>query len=794
MCGKSEENLSTLVIGQGQGQARVNNGGVYSGKLQGQVSRLLEKFDQHYTKPVRSRSTENLLDSFSSSREKYSGKPLLLPKPPALTASFKHSQVPAAPKAAPREVPPRLQVGLNQEDEPRWDSASPSHLRSTPLHSPNRSSFSSSPVPAVSDQGTKIGASDDSVSQDRFYTVSSYRKRFESVPTDGRQLTPKDLSHWTAGSPKSKEKFSKDWRAALSKESKPVENGHTAHSELGFIETNAVSAKESAADWKMGNRDNKWAKETGSGQVPSFLSASSLEASKGTNTWRPKKEVDLEKTSKLNPEILQLASRVSTPAKPSATPSEKSKQSHKVEGLVAKLTPNQCKAVSASTSLNDTFEILPAATPDFSSIPEDDIQAQALANLKKQSKNSFVVVPKKKSGDYLTSSDVRSYRQINDETPEKPKLDHNPFKSVEVPTSKISSGSWDRQRHKEKASVPESLLPPVESESEVRLKENLNKFSAVTTSRDDFEHPKHESTEPSLMKGTAGLLPNEVPQQVSKPPAMMMAEEGSQMEEYLPITNIDDIVDPEEKENPEVLLARAKLPTTQDKPQEPYSSNQNTCMQRKSGNTFTIVPQRKPAMSSPEHSNTKDTVQANGTDKSVEDPEPSFAKLGMLLKKRYPLAEEIQVIGGYLSLERSCLSKVGSTRKKLKISFNDSSLHTTFEYPSESSLVQEEESDESEDDEEETSSSFFIPRPNYTSSPSSSGSPLRTNPLVSALSNYTPKHAMQFNTWQEQKFEDTLSSRDDSLKDTESSQEDAMLTPADSSSHSDYSSEPALYF
>lgn len=61
----------------------------------------------------------------------------------------------------------------------------------------------------------------------------------------------------------------------------------------------------------------------------------------------------------------------------------------------------------------------------------------------------------------------------------------------------------------------------------------------------------------------------------------------------------------------------------------------------------------------------------------------------------------------------------------MKISFNDKSLHTTFEYPSESSLAQEEaeEEEEEEDGEEEEvgldsekSFSLFLPRATFVSS------------------------------------------------------------------------------
>uniref|UniRef100_A0A673GE08 Taperin n=1 Tax=Sinocyclocheilus rhinocerous TaxID=307959 RepID=A0A673GE08_9TELE len=107
------------------------------------------------------------------------------------------------------------------------------------------------------------------------------------------------------------------------------------------------------------------------------------------------------------------------------------------------------------------------------------------------------------------------------------------------------------------------------------------------------------------------------------------------------------------------------------------------------GNTFTVVPKRRPeAQSGP--AETPEVVS-----ESQSTPQAPYAHLGTLIKKRYPAAEEIKVIGGYLSLGRSCLSKTGSTGKKLKISFNESSLQSTFEYPSENSVW-----DSGEDEEE----------------------------------------------------------------------------------------------
>ncbi|XP_067868907.1 taperin [Heterodontus francisci] len=777
---RSEENLSTLGTEEPS-----------PAQLQGKVSRLLEKFDQNYVKPTRSRSTENLLDGFSPSRDPHK-RPLLLPKPLSLS---KHSQRPAS-----QETQSRAGVSASPEGArspgPHLDSVPPSRLKSFPVFSPTRYSAplspgrtSSVPPVALHDQGSiKVGASDKTVPEDRSYSVSSYRKQFENVPANGRQLKQKDSPPKKAPSHRSNENILTDW---TNKESKLIENGHP---ELDLMEADSFSVNEG----EMDNEDQ--VDGVGSGRVPCSATASSNEVSKGANTWRPEYEVDLRKASKLSPETPQSTAAGgsrSSSAKPSATPLGKVNQNYEAEGS-AKVTPNQCNGVSASTSLNDSFEIVPATPPDFSSIPEDDIQARALANLKKQSRNSFVVIPKKRVGASVASSEVCDYKETN-KICEKPKVENSTSTSVEVRTSRISAVSLERispsdhkQSKEEKLPVGEPLFP--KTDFKPKEKETLNK----STSRGSYDvSSKHMSAQLSVGKETS-VLPTEMSkaEQNAESTVILIRKVTSRLEDDLPVTNIDDILVTEEKENPKQPTG-AKSTVTKDKPsEEPFGSPQHPFVQRKSGNTFTIVPQRKPASRDQHPSvNTNEISQANGTDEqSVEDPEPSLAKLGVLLKKRYPLAEEIQVIGGYLSLERSCLSKGGSTRKKMKISFNDSSLHTTFEYPSENSLIQEGESEESDDDEEEQSSTFFFPRPSYTSSPTSSSSPLRTNTLASAFTNYTPKHAVSFNTWQEQKLDESVSDGDSSLQDTESTTEDDMLTPADSSSHSDYSSEPALYF
>ncbi|GCB72579.1 hypothetical protein scyTo_0006372 [Scyliorhinus torazame] len=779
---RSEDNLSTLAADEPR-----------PAELQGKVSRLLEKFDQNYVKPTRSRSTENLLDGFSPSQGRHR-KPLLLPKPPSVSQQ--------------EGQPPR---GLSSFG-PHLGSMSPPQSKSSPLSSPTKPSGPLSPgrtpsLPTASlhDQGNaKVSVSDRTVPEDRPFavssssnvsdrtvpenrpfSVSSYRKQFENVPANGWQLRQKELSPRKAPSHRSQENTLKDW---TTKEDKLIENGHL---DLDLVGTGSCSVNEGAMD-----TEDK-VDGFGSGLVPPSVSASSSDVSKGASTWRPEYEVNQRKGLNSSPEMPQPAaedcSRPSS-AKPSATPSGKVKPNHKVEGS-AKVTPNQCNGVSASTSLNNSFEIVPAKPPDFSTIPEDDIQARALANLKKQSRNSFIVIPKKRVDASVATSEVCDNRETS-KICEKPKVE-NGASTTEAETSRISAVSLerispsDRQSKVGKLPVGESRLPKVDFKPKM---EGTVTKSASSGSYDVSS--KHMDAQLSDRNETTSVLPTEMSEAERNVESTVIIRKVTYIDEDLPITNIDDVLVTEEKETSK-QPTRAKSAVAKDKPpEESFGGPQQPFVQRKSGNTFTIVPQRKPVSKDQHPSDkAKEISQGNRTDEqSAEDSEPSLAKLGVLLKKRYPLAEEIQVIGGYLSLERSCLSKAGSTRKKMKISFNDSSLHTTFEYPSENSLIQEGESEESDDDEEEQSSTFFFPRPSYTSSPTSPSSPLRTNTLVSAFTNYTPKHAMSFNTWQEQKLDESVSEKDSSLLDTESTTEDDMLTPADSSSHSDYSSEPALYF
>ncbi|XP_014904552.1 taperin [Poecilia latipinna] len=352
------------------------------------------------------------------------------------------------------------------------------------------------------------------------------------------------------------------------------------------------------------------------------------------------------------------------------------------------------------------FEIRPSPKPDIDQIPDGDIQARALANLRLQSKNSFTVVPK---------------RNLQDSTAAISPGPPSPTKSSPLP------------------GVPTPPHSPMKKKEEKVQKKK------------EPEVPPSPSSPPVVTSPASPVSPT--PKQ---PPV-----------DKLPVTNIDDI----EVEPPQ----RVPVPSPM--------------VQRKKGNTFTVVPKRsaEPQKSPPEPQQEAPAEAPPGS----TPPQPQYAQLGSLLKKRYPAVEEIQVIGGYLSLAKSCLSKTGSVGKKLKISFNESSLQSTYEYPSESSVWDSGEEDEDDkrdgtpaDEQPSMVGRFHIPRPGLVGSPVHSEN-------GNDLSSYIPKHSVDFNTWQENKQEDKVYQEEPTSPQVT---EEVMLTPADSSSLSDYSSEPALYF
>ncbi|XP_060743267.1 phostensin [Tachysurus vachellii] len=107
----------------------------------------------------------------------------------------------------------------------------------------------------------------------------------------------------------------------------------------------------------------------------------------------------------------------------------------------------------------------------------------------------------------------------------------------------------------------------------------------------------------------------------------------------------------------------------------------------KRGVTFTITPRKSGSSGTPPSSVTAPKVSSSS---STTSKEPS--NLPELSNKRYPTAEEIEVIGGYQKLERSCLLKNRGSPKLVRFDDSGPSVCT---YPPEVTVV---EGDGSSDD------------------------------------------------------------------------------------------------
>ncbi|XP_073496623.1 taperin [Phyllobates terribilis] len=737
----------------------------------GRVSRLLEKFDHGQSRPVRTRSLENLLE-----RDQ---KPTILPKPLILETPLNRS-----PKRS-GEVSPSSASFL-EEDSKRFPLNNPSWLPSkvpVPHSLPDPDLFHKRPSSPVTSPVTVAPSSPLSIADTPpSPIVAAVRVKFEAGYTNNNipplpklvNVTQKVGNNTILINPKAvptnRTKLPSLDGGGTEMDYPPLTNGHVdPHIKTGgSISIQDLLSKSRRPKGTMAQRAPE-----GSGPVPS--SDPNNQMPKGANTWRPKSEVDPPKSS-------------SIPPKSSATYSENTSINHCDQAFASASTPSQRLNVSASTSSNDSFEIRPAPKPDLSSIPDDDVQAKALANIRMQSKNSFVFIPKKRQASSVTQQD--GMVQTNDKpkvknvapTPNGPKLDvadslrKNDVRVSAAPrevqlNGNTSLGKADGPDTLKASSVPSlsdfdwksGLLPPrssTEGQSFTDLGAELEYFSSV-------------------QQGDGAIVLTDVP--VTK-----IHEDAVRPD--IPVTNIDDIVHIEDKE----VKPAVKVEEPPYKPHTAVSSIRN-----RGGNTFTVVPKRKPlteqeAFRTPVDED-DDEDDPRSKRKSSDGSEAPYSELGALLKKRYPTAEEIQVIGGYQSLSKSCLSKIGSTRKKMKISFNEQNIHTMFEYPSENSLAEdvgEEEANEvsgSESEEDEKPSGLFLPRPQFVSG-GAGGTSLRANSANSGLSNYTPKHSMEYSKWQDE------ASRGGATTPDHNAPSEDMLTPADGNAHMGFRSEPALYF
>ncbi|XP_051247555.1 uncharacterized protein ppp1r18 isoform X2 [Dicentrarchus labrax] len=114
---------------------------------------------------------------------------------------------------------------------------------------------------------------------------------------------------------------------------------------------------------------------------------------------------------------------------------------------------------------------------------------------------------------------------------------------------------------------------------------------------------------------------------------------------------------------------------------------------KRGGATITICP-RKPAggggaggAGGVTGSPTGSTAALSTAPKTSTLPAQTTSTVAQPAKKKYPTAEEIEVIGGYQNLEKSCLVKNRGTQKRGKVCFDEEQLEQVCEYPSETSML-----------------------------------------------------------------------------------------------------------
>ncbi|KAL2100394.1 hypothetical protein ACEWY4_004788 [Coilia grayii] len=276
---------------------------------------------------------------------------------------------------------------------------------------------------------------------------------------------------------------------------------------------------------------------------------------------------------------------------------------------------------SPRSPTSPTFEIRAAPRPDLSLFPDSDIQARALANLRLQSRNSFVVVPKRARQGSAASSSSSPRRTV---PPSGPVASPSPSEPVSPPSQPSPP-----------AAVPTATpvmpppTPPVSKKLEGERAPRPAKKEAPA-GQPVPSSPAHAAPAPH-----ASLV---APTQTQTTPVMVQPSDlPPSVRDRLPITNIDDV-------------------------ELPIMSTPSALMQRKTTHTITVMPIRKPEPQPPSPE-PQDSAAGSPVAGAGAGQAP-YAQLGTLLKKRYPAVDEIEVIGGYLSLGRSCLVKTGSIGRK----------------------------------------------------------------------------------------------------------------------------------
>ncbi|XP_061885998.1 uncharacterized protein ppp1r18 [Entelurus aequoreus] len=106
----------------------------------------------------------------------------------------------------------------------------------------------------------------------------------------------------------------------------------------------------------------------------------------------------------------------------------------------------------------------------------------------------------------------------------------------------------------------------------------------------------------------------------------------------------------------------------------------------KRGATVTIEPKKSTGAGRTTDSMTLSVTVASNNAKTPQQHQTTTSTDAEPIKKKYPAVEEIEVIGGYQNLEKSCLVRSKGTQKRGKVCFDEDRLEQVCEYPSETSM------------------------------------------------------------------------------------------------------------
>lgn len=307
----------------------------------------------------------------------------------------------------------------------------------------------------------------------------------------------------------------------------------------------------------------------------------------------------------------------------------------------ASATPSQRQWVSSATSANDSFEIRPSSKPDMETIPIGDLQARALANLRVNSRNSFVLIPKRKApGNYPLAG-----------------------RQLEEPKGEVGWASQSQGLRSQLVSTvdgaPALEKSPLAAEMQWAVREGGCPRPGISDTDKSVRWQRPASPPPF----PPATVEAEAAEGLRVPG---LAKNGQEpVRPGLPVTFIDE-VDSEEEAFQEAKLPSSAVGVPSQYHLHSARPGHTSELLNRGSNTFTVVPKRKPGtLQEPHLSQTNGQSQQGAEEQDADSLSGPHTTLEDTLKKQYPTVHEIEVIGGYLALQKSCLIKAGSSRKKV---------------------------------------------------------------------------------------------------------------------------------